>query len=73
MSYATISAMKSFVFIGSFLLAIAFLLPRSVKSWRLWKETGKYVHLSNSVAAGVVAFFLLAANFVTFMKAVLGL
>lgn len=72
MSYEAISAMRSIVLVGTFLLAVAFLIPRSVKSWRLWKETGKYVHLSNSVAFGVVAFFLLAANFVTFMKVVLG-
>ena len=73
MSYEMISAMKSFVLVGTFLLAVAFLIPRSVKSWRLWRETEKYVHLSNSVASGVLAFFLLAANFVTFMKVVLGL
>ncbi len=72
MSYETLSAMKSFVLIGTFLLATMFLVPKSAKSWRLWKETGKDAHLSNSVAAGAVAFFLLAANFVTFMKVVLG-
>lgn len=72
MSYETISAMRSIVLVGTFLLAVAFLVPRSVKSWRLWKKTDKYVHLSNSVASGTVAFFLLAANFVTFMKVVLG-
>ena len=72
MSYETISAMQSFLQIGSFLLAVMFLIPRSVKSWGLWKKTGKDAHLSGAVALGVVAFFLLAANFVTFMKVVLG-
>jgi len=72
MSYEVISVMKSILLVGTFLLAVLFLIPRSVKSWRLWRETDKYVHLSNSVASGVVAFFLLAANFVTFMKVVWG-
>ena len=72
MSYETISAMSSLVNIGTFLLAVMLLVPKSVKSWRLWKKTGKDAHLSGAVAGAVVAFFLLAGNFVTFMKAVLG-
>jgi hypothetical protein len=73
MSHEAIGAIRSLVSIGIFLLAVSFCVPRSVKSWKLWKENDKYVHLSNAVAAGIVAFFLLAANFVMFMKAVLGL
>jgi hypothetical protein len=72
MNYETISAMQSLLQIGSFLLAVMLLIPKSVKSWILWKKTGKDAHLSGSVAMGVVAFFLLAGNFVTFMKVVLG-
>jgi hypothetical protein len=72
MSFETINAMQSFVQIGTFLLAVMFLIPKAVKSWGLWKKTGKDVHLSGSVGMGVVAFFLLAANFITFMKVVLG-
>ncbi len=72
MRYETISAMQNFLQIASFLLAVMFLIPKSVKSWGLWRKTGKDAHLSGSVSLGIVAFFLLAANFVTFMKIVLG-
>lgn len=72
MSYETISAMQSFLQVGTFLLAVMFLIPKSVKTWKLWKKTGKDSHLSGSVAMGIVACFLLAGNFVTFMKAVWG-
>jgi hypothetical protein len=72
MTYEMISAMRSILFIGTFLIAVLLLIPKSVKCWRLWKETDKTVHLSGAIAAGVVAFFLLAADFVTFMMAVVG-
>jgi len=62
--------MKSFLFIGTFLIAVILLIPKSMKCWRLWKETGKTVHLSGAVSTAVMAFFLLAADFATFMFAV---
>lgn len=68
MSYETLSTVKSLVQLGTFFLAVGFLIPQSVKNWSLWKKTGKSAYLSGTVAAGVVAFFLLAANFVRFMK-----
>jgi hypothetical protein len=72
MTCETISALQSLLQIGSFLLAVMLLVPKSVKSWKLWKKTEKEAHLSGSVALAVVAFFLLAANFAIFMKIVLG-
>lgn len=72
MCYDTVSAMQSLLQVGSFLLAVMLLIPKSVNSWRLWKKTDKNAYLSGSVATAVVAFFLLAGNFVTFMKVVLG-
>jgi len=72
MSYGMFSAMRSLVFISMFLIAVILLIPQSVKNWRLWKEKGKTVHLSGAVASGVIAFFLLAADFLIFMIAVAG-
>jgi hypothetical protein len=72
MNYEMLSAMRSLLFIGAFLIAVLFLIPKSVKCWRLWKETGKTVHLSGAVSTGVIAFFLLAADFLTFMIVVAG-
>lgn len=72
MSYEAFSALRSAVLIGTFLIAVMFFVPQSVKKWGLWKKTGKDVHLSTAVAAGVVAFFFLAADFVIFMRMVLG-
>ncbi|HSX10577.1 MAG TPA: hypothetical protein VLF94_02535 [Chlamydiales bacterium] len=72
MSYGIFSAMRSLVFIGTFLIAVLLLVPQAVKFWRLWKETGKPIHLSSAVGAGVIAFFFLAADFLGFMMAAAG-
>lgn len=72
MSYETVYEVKNLVQLGTFLLAVMFLIPSSVKSWKLWERTGKYMYLSGAASTAVVAFFLLAANFVTFMKVVWG-
>ena len=71
MSYETLSTVKSLVQLGTFFLAVGLLIPQSVKNWNLWKKTGKSAYLSGSVSTGTVAFFLLAANFVSFMKTAL--
>jgi len=72
MTYGMFSAIRSVLFIGTYLLAIGFLIPKSVRCWRLWKETDKTVHLSNAVASGVSAFFLLSGDYLIFMTAVGG-
>jgi hypothetical protein len=72
MTYGMFSMMRSLLFIGTFLIAVLLLIPKSVKCWRIWKETGKPVHLSGAVSTAVIAVFLLAADFLTFMIAVAG-
>gem|GEM_PF-2714631 len=63
MSYEMFSAMKSLLFIGTFLVATLLLIPKSVKCWRLWKETGKTVHFSGAVSTAVTAFFCYLQTF----------
>lgn len=72
MSFEAMKGMETVLQIGTFLLAVMVLIPKSVKSWSLWKKTGKDAQLSGAVATAVVAFFLLAANFIVFMKVVWG-
>jgi hypothetical protein len=67
-----LSLLDSAVFIGIFLIAVYILIPKTAKFWRLWKETEKTIHLSNAIASGVVAFSLLFANFILFLRAVWG-
>jgi hypothetical protein len=67
MSYEMFSATKSLLFIGTFLIAVLILIPKSVNCWNLWKETRKTVHLSGAVSTAVIAFFFLAADFLFFM------
>lgn len=65
-----LSLMESALFLGMFFVSIYLLIPKSVHFWRLWKESGKTIHLSNAVASAVAAFFLLCANFLMFIKAI---
>ncbi len=70
MDHWVLSSIESILFIGLFLVAIYLFIPKTVKFWRLWKESGKAIFLSNCVACGVGAFFLLAALFLMFIQAV---
>jgi hypothetical protein len=70
MTYGMFSAIRSLLFIGTFLIAVLLLIPHTVKFWRLWKQTGKPIHLSSSVGAGIIAFFFIAADFLGFIMAV---
>ena len=67
-----LSAIESLIFIGMFLAAVYLFIPKGVKFWRLWKESGKTMFLSNAIASGVGAFFLLAALFLMFIQAIGG-
>lgn len=67
-----LSFLESALYIGTFLAAIYFLIPRSIKFWRKWKESGNLICLSNAIAFGVTALFLLTADFLMFIRAVGG-
>lgn len=72
MSSHLISALRSLLFIGMYLIAIYLLVPKGIKFWRLWKETGKTIHLSNAIGSAAGIFFLLAADFIIFIMAIGG-
>ncbi len=72
MTYAMFSAVKSIIFIGLDTVSIGLLIPKSIQFWKLWKETGKSAELSKAIGSGVTAFFLLSADYLTFMMAVGG-
>ncbi len=69
MNYWFLSFIESAIFIGMFLISIYLLIPKSLKFWHLWKKTDKMIYFCNAVASGVAAFFLLAADFLIFIKA----
>jgi O-antigen ligase len=73
MSYSVLSILESAVFIGFFLIAVYIFVPKAIKLGRLWKETNKTTHLTNAVAASVGAFFFLTADFLIFIRAVIGI
>lgn len=70
MSYEIFSAIRSIIFIGLYAVSIGLLIPKSIKLWKLWKETGKPAHLSGAIGSGVTAFFFLSADYLTLMMAV---
>lgn len=72
MNYWLLNSVESVIFIGTFLIAIYLLVPKTVECWRLWKKSGKFIYLSNSVGAGVAATFLLIADLLIFLRAVGG-
>lgn len=72
MSYGTFNALSSLLNLGTFLIAVMLLAPKSVKSWKLWRKTGKDAHLSGAVAGAAAALILLAGNLCAYIKAVLG-
>jgi len=70
MDYRILSSLESVMFIGMFLVAIYLLIPNAVKFWRAWKTSGKLIQLSNSIASGIAAGFLLVADFLIFIRAI---
>ena len=72
MVYHVISALKSVMFIGMYLIAMYLFVPKGIKFWRLWKETGRPLYFSNAISCAVGAFFLLSADFLIFMMAIGG-
>lgn len=72
MNYWFLSFIESAIFIGMFLISIYLLIPKSLKLWHLWKKTDKMIYFSNAIGTGVTAFFLLAADFLIFIKALMG-
>lgn len=67
-----LSGIESLLFIGMFLVAVYFFIPKAIKFWRLWEESKKAIFLSNCVTCGAGAFFLLSAAFLMFIQAVGG-
>jgi hypothetical protein len=68
MDYWTLSAIRSFMFIGVFLAVVCLFVPKSVKHWQLWKETGKSVHVSNFAAFVIGSFFGLTIDFIILIQ-----
>lgn len=62
MDYYTISALKSLLFIGMFVIASHLCIPKAIHFWELWKKTKKTIHLSNAVASVAAAFFFYSAD-----------
>jgi len=60
------------IYIGMFVTAVTYLVPKAYASYVLWKTTSKPGHLSAAVTYAVVAFFFLSANFVIFIQAFIG-
>lgn len=56
-------------FIGIFLAATRFLIPKSASFYTQWKSSGESKDLSSAVACLSVAIFFLVANLVMFLKA----
>jgi hypothetical protein len=63
-----LSLLESVTFIGVFIIAIYVMVPLTLKNWQTWKKTGKSSSLSNSIAAGTAAFFLLIADLLIFTR-----
>lgn len=72
MSLEMVSFLKSLIFIGMMLIATGICIPKSVKSWTLWREKKNSTHLTNAIICAIAAFFLLSGNFVIFIRAVGG-
>ncbi len=72
MDYWILSTIESVIFIGLFLAAIYLFVPKAIKFWRLWKESGKTIYLSNAIASGFGALLALSADFIKFIKTVGG-
>jgi hypothetical protein len=70
--YWMLSILESILFLGMFFLAVFLCVPKTIKFWRLWKQTNKTIHLSNAVAMATVALFFLAGNLLMFLQAVSG-
>jgi chromate transport protein ChrA len=69
MSYQTISILKSLIFIVMFVLPSHLLLPKALKFWQQWKETGKVSHLSNALASVMlIVFFYIGALVIAIMR-----
>ena len=58
------------VFVGIFLLATYLCIPKAVVWWRLWKKTGKTIHFSNAMTAGIAALFLILTDLVVFLRVI---
>ena len=56
------------LFIGTSLLAIYFIVPKSVDYFKLWVKTGKTIHVSNFAASLFVLLGIFSANFVIFFR-----
>ncbi len=68
MGYWVFSLLKLTIFLGMFILALCLFLPKAVTYFTLWKKGGKPIYLSASAACLVTTIFLLAANFIMFIK-----
>ena len=68
MDFWILCAVTLIVFIGIFSIAIYLCIPKMVEGWHLWKKTDKSMYLSNAVAAGSAALFLLLAELVVFLR-----
>jgi hypothetical protein len=55
-------------FIGIFLAATRFLIPKSASFYAQWKRSGESKHISSAASCLSVAIFFLAANLVMFLK-----
>lgn len=60
------------VFLGIFMFTFYLLIPKTLQFWRLWRESGKTIYLSNCVASGFIAFLVLSAIFIRFIKTAAG-
>lgn len=68
MSYWTFSLTNIAIFLVMYILALCLFLPKAVTYYTLWKKAGKSIYLSASAACLVTAIFILAADFVMFIK-----